>query len=363
MKRTKILAILLFVFILTSQVFTHLVFARESGGGELGEFETDKFLMSVGIGMASTFVGGAISEGINSSAAGANFFSGGTANGVTYGGFGGAISNAGNLGTWASNFNSMAAFSQLGSGINMMGQQKGWSSSKTTMISSVVLGAVGGGLNSPAGASFADFSKAATVGAISGATEGAILANNLGSDGSVKPWVSMTAGLAGSFVGGVTAASIAPTVPSKAGSYNDYVSNGGMTKDGQSFGPVNQGWYNQNALGVTTANNFGEAFTHGAVTAFSAIPSRAISMGVNNMTKGMDRQDAFVARQAFRGVYPIAEVVYQNKISDPAFKAVGLDNYVGGNGFAGDERHKMGSQLQIIAPMQRQRVHTETRQW
>jgi len=347
-KRTQIFLALLIIFTVHTQVFTHFAFARSPGGGELAEFDTGKFVAGVGIGMVSSYVGGAISDGIGASVGGGNFLTG--TDGV--GGFYGTMSNIGNVGSWASSYNSMAALSQLGSGINMLGRSKGWDPSKTVLVSSVAQGVTGGFLNPSstlgAGAASNATIKAMTVGAISGAAEGAILANNVGSDGTIKPWVSATAGLTGSFVGGVASSMISPVVPSKAGPYKDYVNSGGLTKDRQSFGPVNKNWYNQNVLAPAKANSFfGQALTHGAVRVFSAIPSQAISMGVNKLTKDMDRQDAFMARQAFRGIYPVVGTFYQNGFRDPALEKVGLGHYVGRDGVAGTELQKIDRQPKI----------------
>lgn len=387
MKRPNILIVLLFAFILNSQVFTHPAFARSSGGGKLAEFDEGKFVTGVAIGLASTFVGGAIADGIGASANGGSFFTG--VDGV--GGFSGTMAKIGNIGTWASNYNTMTALSQVGAAVNTMGQYKGWDTSKTVLISSIAQGMTGGFLNPSStlgvGATSNATIKAVGVGAISGVAEGAILAANVDSSGKIKPWVSASAGLAGSFVGGVASASMATVVPEKGikvgqtpnPSYEDFVKSGNpaipsvVSKTGynqiaaNNTVKINLGFGQKSiSLGarnkalptmvktytpVTTyhkANNFGQALTHGAVRAFSAIPSYAISMGVNNITKDMDRQDAFMARQAFRGVYPIAGVVYQNEFRDPALEKLGLDHYVGQNGLMGTELQKIGRPPTIV---------------
>ena len=342
MKRIKIFIILLFAFILNFQVFTQPIFARSSGGGEVAGFETDKFLMSVGINLASSYVGNAIGAGISDSFKEGGSFLNGVEGVSNANGFIGAISDVGNLGEWAKNFNNMAALSQVGSSVNMMGQQQGWDISKTAMASSIVQGAVGGVLGTNPASNFTNYAKVATIGALKGATEGAIIANNISSEGAVKPWVNFGAGLAGSFVGGVAAASIFPVVPNKQ--VTNQVANIDQT-------PLKPGTAElriiPNGIPSHQANSFGEALTHGAAKAFKAIPSQAISMGVSTITKNMDRQDAFMTRQAFSGVYPIVGVAYQEVISDPAFEAVGLDNYVGSNGLVGEERHKIDSQWEI----------------
>jgi len=351
-KTTQIFLAALIIFTLHLQIFTQSAFARGSGGGDLAEFKTEKFVASVGIGLASSALGNIVSSGISAQAGGVSAWSGGTnaATGLTYGGMSGAISNYGSAGTWMASYNSMAALNQLGSGINMMGQQQEWDSGTTVFVSSVAQGAVGGLLNPSStlgtssksadgqirannessmnsfniaestdkngnlitrwseedlvelnkikggtfnnvmkvGSSRPDMSgaldsiskadlliidnnsvvatvtdtlengvkasgwqnammssvsdftvanctKAAGVGAISGAVEGAILANNLDDNGKIKPWVSGAAGLAGTFTGGAVASMVAPVVPSKAGSYEDYITNESITKDGQFF--------------------------------------------------------------------------------------------------------------------------------
>ena len=155
----------------------------------------------------------------------------------------------------------------------------------------MVTGAVGGGLN-PAGS----LGSSIMSGTIAGTTEGVILANNVDSNGRINPWVSAAAGLTGSFAGGVASSGMA-------------------------------------------GGNFGKAFTHGAVKAFSAIPSELIGVGVNHITKDMDKQDAFMVRQAFSGLKPIAGVVYKH--------GLGLDDYTGSNGLVGT-RH----QSSVIEPIQ-----------
>jgi len=349
-KRIQICLALLMIFTVQTQAFTDLAVARSSGGGEVAKFDTGKFALSVGIGLASMAVGNSISSGMNSAATTGGSFATGAGN---------ALTSYGSSASWISSYNSMAALNQLGAAISMTGQQQGWDVSTTTFVSSVAQGVVGGGLN-PSGTLGAGANstiiKAMGVGAISGVVEGGILANTVirsndsAIHGTQDPWVSFGAGLAGSFAGGIAASSIASVVPSKAGSYKDYVASGGITKDNQSFGPVNQGWYNKNALASTKATTFGQVLTHGATRAFSAIPSSAVSMGVSSITKDMDKQDAFMVRQAFSGVYPITGVAYGNYIRDPIFeKTKGLKNYVGNNGLTGTALQKIDRSV-ITAP-------------
>lgn len=348
MKITKILIVLFFAFIFNSQVFTQSALARSSGSGELAEFETDNFLTSVGIGMASSFVGNAISEGFSSSVSGtegATFFTEGVnAEGVAYGGFNGAMSKWNDVGTWTSSYNSVAAMNQLGSGVHTLGQQQGWDNSTTYFVSSVAQGAVGGGVLNPAGS--VDTLVAGTIG---GVAEGAILANNVDGNGKIKPWVSAAAGLAGTFVRGTVSASIDEVIP--GGVETDMSLPKG--RDGYIRGEDNKlydfqgnvkpvpNWTQDSVTGEWSgpqkavpikAASFNEAITHGAVNTLSALPSRLISMGVQNMTKDMDRNDAFMTRQAFGGVYPIAGAVYKHEIRDPILIDLDLEHYVGFNG-------------------------------
>ena len=348
-KRTQIFLAVLIIFTFHLQIFTQSAFARGSGGGEMGKFDTGKFAVSVGVGLALMAVGNAMSSGMS----GAYSSTAGTAGSAFADGFGSSIGTWGNVGTWANNYSSMFALSQVGAAVNTMGQQQDWGNSTTVMASSVVQGMTGGFLNPSsvlgAGAVSNTTIKAMTVGAISGVTEGVILANNIDSDGRINPWVSAGAGLVGSFVGGVASSSIAPVVPSKTGSYKDYVASGGITKDGQSFGPVNRDWYYQNKFSpATKASSFGEAFTHGAVKAFSAIPSSMVSMGVSSITKDMDRQDAFMVRQAFSGAYPIVGTAYGNVIRDPVFEKIGLQNYTGSNSLEGNAKIKIDNRVKMV---------------
>lgn len=293
-KRTQIFLALLVVFTLHTQVFTHLVFAR--GGGELAKFSNEKFAVSVGIGLASVCIGNVISSGVGELSKGGEFLAGA----------GEAIGNYGNIGRWASSFNSMAALNQLGSGIKMIGQQQEWDVSRTVFVSSVITGAVGGGLNLRGG-----LGSSVLSGAIAGTTEGAILANNVDEDGTINPWVNAAAGMAGAFTGGITSAYTAEVVPTDIPGQRSHM-----------------------------ANNFGEAFTHGAVRAFSTIPSELITVGVSRITKDMDKQDAFRVKQAFSGAYPIVGSVYKHTIRDPILERLDLERYTGHNGTGGSEWRK-----------------------
>ena len=372
-KRTQIFLAVLIIFTFHLQIFTQSAFARGSGGGDLSEFKTEKFITSVGIGLVSSVAGNVISSGISDMFTTGGSFAAGATN---------AIGNYGSsLGSWASSYNSMAALSQLGSAISMTGQQQGWDVSTTTFVSSVAQGVVGGGLNPLSTLGVGGISnstlKAMGVGAISGVTEGAILANNIDSNGRVKPWVSAGANLAGAFVGGIASASIAAVIPEKgpemqrspSPSYQDYVKSGEPTFKTGSEGLVPEGVYNRIAAHNTTRKidstwpvmvktstpkltyhkaNFGQALTHGAVKAFSAIPSSAVSMGVSSITKDMDKQDAFMVRQAFSGAYPIVGAAYGNVIRDPVFEKIGLQNYTGSNSLEGNAKIKIDNRVKMV---------------
>ena len=324
MKRTfkinfvKVLSAFLIVFILSAQVSINDVYARSSGGGKMGKFSAGKFAAGVGIGLASMAVGNAISSGINSVAAGGDFFSGvaATATNPAVAGFSGSISSWGNIGTWMVSYNSMAALTQLNSGIGMMGQQQGWGSGATILISSIAGGAIGGilnpsatlGLDSPSIAqspalsipnfTFSNCMKAAGVGVITGTVQGGINAALADSDGNVAPWAGALAGLAGSFVGSIASSAIAPVIGSKS-------------------------------TGFAKAGSFGEAVRYGAISAFQSIPSHAIGMGVGYITKDMDRQNAFMVNQAFRGVYPVAGSVWGNTVPNPFTNGMNVRTNIG----------------------------------
>jgi len=323
-KRTRVLVALLLAFVLYAQISPHIALARSSGGGDSAKFDTGKFAVSVGIALASAYIGAAIADGINASATGGGFFAGGGLNpatGGTYAGFSGAILDVGNLGAWANSYSSMFALSQVGAAVSMMGQQQKWDTSQTVFVSSMVTGAVGGGLN-PAGS----LGSSILSGTIAGTTEGAILANNIDKDGTIKPWVNAAAGMAGAFTGGIASAYTAKVIPTDISSKSFH-----MTK------------------------NFGEAFTHGAVKAFSAIPSELIGMGVSNITKDMDKQDAFMVRQAFSGLYPIVGSGYKYMIRNPILrspilKGMGLDleKYTGHDGTSGSDWRKLNRQIDVM---------------
>lgn len=474
MKRTKILIVLLFAFILNSQVFTQPAFARSSGGGDLGEFKTEKFLANTGISLGSSFLGNAISDGIGASFRGGDFFEGvtNTINGVstTTGGFNSAISTWNDTGTWMASYNSMASLSELGSGMNMFGQQQEWDTSKTLLISSTVQGAVGGflspsntlGLSSEdatkqvekqafddlkeagfsskgatkitagtfeknlfkqgvkevnknavsqtatkqatdkivkqasdhikqGGFEFTSWEntmvaavpnytvsnsiKAAGVGALSGLTEGAILASNVDRhDGNeIKPWVQSAAGLAGTFVGATASSMLAEAVPEikevkeykPAPSYDEYVKSGNYT-----YGPVSEKGYNaaidkvsfklpgsgdvrfisetKKILDNTQATNLGQMAKHGTAKVISAVPSYLLSAGVSTLaSQHEDRQDAAMVRNAFRGLYPVVGVTYY-KFKDPIFEDLGWDEYIGYNGSKGTDQQQLRKGVDVI---------------
>jgi len=347
-KRTQIFFALLIIFTLHTQAFTHLAFARSSGSGEMGEFETEKFLTNVGIGLAASYVGDAISNGLGASATGGVFFAGGgynSATGEAFAGFNGAISNWSNAGTLASSYSSAVALNQLGAGVNYLGHQQGWENSEITFTSSVVQGAVSGGVINPAAST-----SSLVAGTIGGVTEGAILANNVDGNNKIKPWVSAAAGVAGSFARGTASAAIDEVIPRRG---VETVMSLPKGEKGYIRGENNQlydfdgnmkpvpGWKRDSITGEWSgpqrsipikAASFNDAISHGAVSALSAIPSRAVSMGVYNITKDMDREDAFMTRQAFRGVYSAVGSAYEYGIRDPILEENGLGNYVGYNG-------------------------------
>lgn len=259
----------------------------------------------------------------------------------------------------------------------MLGQQQEWENSQAAFTSAVVQGAVGGVLSPtstlgvPSTHNIPTCAKAATIGAIGGTAEGAILANNIDGNGKIKPWVSATAGLAGTFTEAAVNSLVTPVVPKfeeeTTIDFHDYYSDETkyvydseigdwkytghlpetITKPDRSRVNIVSvpGSGNPNAVITTTtykrfstASNLGEALTYGEVQAISAIPSRAISAGVSTITKDMDRDDAFRTRQAFRGVYPIAGVVYKNEIRDPVFEQFNdLEPYIGSDGTAGKD--------------------------
>ena len=472
-KTTQIFLAVLIVFTLQIQIFTQSAFARGSGGGDLAEFKTDKFIASVGIGLASAVIGNVVSSGISAQLGGASWGGGVGANGTTYAGMNGAMSSYGSAGTWMASYNSMAALSQLGSGISMMGQQQGWKGSTTVLVSSVAQGAVGGLLNPSStlglssksadgqirannesnmnsfdltkstdadgklitrwsegdlvelnkfksgtfntvmkvGSSRPDFSTFATsmpkevlgkisvdtvtntlengvkaagwqnammtsapnftaancfkaigVGALSGATEGAILASNLDNNGRIKPWVSGAAGLAGTFVGAAASSMIADVVPGVGTdmSVKDYAENDNLMDNvmgvdnrpvkGWTVDSATDEWTGPKTMAQFKADSLSQVIIHGGVKTFSAIPSRLVSMGVSNVTSDMDRQDAFMTRQAFRGVYPVVGTVYTNEIRNPILEEIRLGQYTGYNGTGGNDLQQIDRAEPYEAP-------------
>ncbi|MDD5408925.1 MAG: hypothetical protein PHC71_02410 [Candidatus Omnitrophica bacterium] len=276
-------ASLIFFFIF-SVIFTKesLAYRSRDGGGDLVEFDFGKWAAGTAIGLVSSAVGGAIASGIGGALSSSSTF--GT-------GFMGSISSLGSIDSWGTNLVNSTAVGQVQNAIGTAGSYYGWNPGTTILISSIAGGVVGGGL-SPGhyGNSFGSgLGVAQTVngaiipgsisalegmgiGLVEGSLEGAILMNAADKKGQVNPLVGAAANLAGSIVTGSLA--------------------GGLSSPDGIFSFENIG-------------NFD--FTKAAQTAMSttlrSIPSAGLSLGVQSITKDMDKQDAAMIKSAFSGLY------------------------------------------------------------
>lgn len=281
----KIISVgLSFVFIF-SCVFPQEALASRSdaGGGDLAEFDVGKWALGTAISVVSLGIGSAVSSGINT------MWEAGSASAFSTG-FTESISSWSSLSTWADKYAVFAATSQVSNAVGRMGRYYDWDPGLTLFVSSVGSGIVGGAFNPSSvgtgivsdGLKFGQFSVPVTgiingmaLGAINGAVEGGILMSLADEKGKLPPWAGPVAGLAGNFATGAIVGGF-----SQSGGFS--FSNG--------FNP-------QAALGTAVYNTL------------RSLPSAAIGVGVNYLTEDMDRQDAFIVKQAFSGLYRVADTV------------------------------------------------------
>ena len=64
----------------------------------------------------------------------------------------------------------------------------------------------------------------------------------------------------------------------------------------------------------------------------------------------MDKQDAFMTRQAFQGVYPVVGTIYKHKIRNPILVDLGLEHYTGYNGTTGNDNLYKNTETQHGTP-------------
>jgi len=304
-------------FIFSSIIIKDAYAARSrAGDGDTASFDAAKWAEGTAIGIASYTLGSAISSGIDSAIDKQGFEEGfnKSINGMSI------LDKTSSLGRWTTSFATTTATSQASRATSMIGNYYGWDPKGTLVASSIVGGAVSGGLNpgnfgssisntvgGVAGATQSfrvaiDPLSGMAIGAIGGGVEGAILRGSANHDGRVEAWKTGVAGLTENMVtGGIV---------------------GGFNKDGTfSFGN-NFNW----------SNAAGQGALPGVITTtLRSIPSTALSVGVQSRTKYMSTQDAkLLCDGPFRtmiGYYLIADVGLYCSVGCPCFKSNGPFDY------------------------------------
>ncbi|MHB8154803.1 MAG: hypothetical protein ACYDFR_01975 [Candidatus Omnitrophota bacterium] len=271
----RFIPVSLIFFIMISFAFPKdsLAYRSRDGGGDIVEFDFGKWAAGAAIGMVSSAVGSAIASGLG------NILSSGT--GFTDG-FTGSFSSLSGIDSWGTNLVNSTAVGQVQNAVGMTGSYYGWDPRSTLLISSIAGGVVGGGLNpGHFGSGVAQTVNGSIgvlngmgIGLIEGSVEGAILMSAADKKGRVDPLTGALANLAGSLVTGSLS--------------------GGLTGPTGEFSFANIGDF-----------NFSGAAQRGLTTALRSIPSAAVSLGVQSITKNMDKQDAAMIKSAFSGAYYI----------------------------------------------------------
>lgn len=293
LKWVKCLTVLLVALFLNSTISPNIALARSSGGGDLGEFETDKFALSVGISLVSYGIGSVIGSGISSACTSTGSFAGGAAQG---------ISNLGNLGTWASNYGTVAAMTQIGTAVSTYGNYKEWDESRTILVSSIAQGVAGGvmnptstlGLDAGTDITAGVLGRSVAMGTLTGATSGGVTAalahqngeenENTGAmEDGYEPWMGFVGGMAGNLVGGIAGSTA-----------------WGNNKGSESGDYIGRGF-----------NNMG-----------TSLASGAISMGKEYIKDGMDAGDKYLVDAGFQGAYPIVGAYWQKAVYPDAVAGI-----------------------------------------
>lgn len=252
-----------------------LAYRSRDGGGDLVEFDFGKWALGTAAGVVSSTLGSAIVSGL-----------GGSLGWSTDGGFMESLSSLKGADTWATNFVNSTAVGQVQNAVGMMGGYYGWDPRSTIFISSIAGGVVGGGLSpghfgssvgsglgvsQTIGAGMMNTLEGMGIGLIEGTVEGAILMSAADKKGRIDPIMGNVANLAGTLVSqGLV---------------------GGLTKANE-FSFSNIGDF-----------NFSDAAQVALRTTLRSIPSAGLSMGVQSITRGMDKQDAYIIKNAFSGAY------------------------------------------------------------
>lgn len=277
-----ILFILLLGFLLSLNSIALASGRSSAGGGDLEKFDTGRWAMNTGIGMASSAIGGAIGNGIKT------------------GDFSGSFANMGKFSTWSNTYSSSLAAGQVSRAIGTAGAYYGWDPKLTVGLSTFGSCVTSGGLNpGQFGANGATGANIVTnsfdgmkLGAINGLVQGGIMYGltdvkknkTTGAETAKIPtWAGAVAGLAGGFTTG-------------------YITSG----------------YTASSPNFSFNNNFnsGTAFTQAwKQTAINA-PSFALQAGIENIAKH-NKANADTIRQASSGLYPVVGSISNYKVIGP----------------------------------------------
>jgi len=274
LKSKKLFSCFIIFFLIFTFSLQPVSFARHSGGGKMAKFNVGKWAAGTAIGLGSFAIGSAVSAGITSGTQG----------------FSNSLTNLSSLSTWANNYNTMVALTQVGRAVGTMGQHYGWDPKATLFASSLVQGIAGGGIN-PAGYGVSGTLNGMAIGGINGTVSGGVSAALANSKGELAPWAGMISGLAGGFASGFVISGFS-------------VGDGMTMRQNSISGQLNI--QSKGSFSFGNKFNFGNALGGAVQGTISSIPSRLVSMGVGSITKNMDDpQDSYIVRQAFSGVYPV----------------------------------------------------------
>ncbi len=274
----RLISVSLIFFFMISFAFPKdsLAYRSKDGGGDIVEFDFGKWTAGAAVGVVSSTLGSAFISGL-----------GGSLGWSTDGGFMESLSSLKGADTWATNFVNSTAVGQVQNAVGMMGSYNGWDPRSTILISSIAGGVVGGGLNpghfgssvgsglgvsQTLGAGMMNTLEGMGIGLIEGSVEGAILMSAADKKGHIEPLTGTLANLAGSLVTGSLV--------------------GGLSGPTGEFSFANIGDF-----------NLAGAAKGGLRTTLRSIPSAGLSIGVQSITRSMDKQDAAIIKSAFSGVY------------------------------------------------------------
>jgi len=303
----RLISAFLIFFFMASFVFPKesLAYRSRDGGGEIAEFDFGKWALGTAAGMVSSALGSAVASGLKSAydfgsisafMSPASFLSEGQ---LYQGGFIESISSLSGVNTWATNFVNSAAVGQVQNAVGAVGSYYGWNPGSTILISSIAGGIVGGGL-APGhfgsslgsgvgvsqifnGASSISAFEGMGIGLLEGALEGAILMSAADKKGRIDPIMGNVANLTGSLLTGVLV--------------------GGLTSQEIDYFKEPPSKFGVFSFGNAGNFDFSQAAQSGMRAVLRSLPSAGLSIGVQSITRGMDKQDAYIVKNAFSGAY------------------------------------------------------------